>query len=93
MYCSFPIDYTISVYMMTTLCFCSLYTTIYLHSSTTIFDKLQAVKQIEYSDYGPQSCSRKFQFSCCLHTAKYHYLFESPKLLQYQTESDLLNLG
>ena len=43
------------------------------------------------SDHGPQTCSRKFQFSCCLHSAEYHYLFEGHKLFEYQTEADLLN--
>ena len=38
-YCSFPIDYTISVYMMTNLHSCTLRD--YLHSSDTIFDKLE----------------------------------------------------
>ena len=37
-------------------------------------------------DHGPQTCSRKFQFSCCLHSAEYHYLFEGHKLFEYQTE-------
>ena len=57
-----------------------------LHSSTTIFEKLKAVKQIYYTDHGPQSCSGKFQFSCCLLPAKY-CLFESHKVF----ERDLLN--
>ena len=78
---------------MANLHFSSLYTAcFYLHSSATIFDKLEAVKQIWYNDHGPQSCSRKFQLSCCLHTVEYHYLFESHKVFEYQTETDLLNL-
>ena len=33
----------------------------------------------------------KLPFSCCLHTGKYHYLFEGRKVFEYQTETDLLN--
>ena len=42
-------------------------------------------------DHGPQTCSRKFQFSCCLHTVKYGYLFQAHKLFKYHLEADLLN--
>ena len=39
----FLVDYTLSVYMMNTLHFCSLYTTymIYLCGSATVFDKIK----------------------------------------------------
>ena len=36
-YCSFPVDYTISVYMMITLHFCSFYTTQFLYLSALPF--------------------------------------------------------
>ena len=39
---------------------------------------------------GPQTCSRKFQFSY-LCTAKYYCPFEGQKVFGYQTETGLLN--
>ena len=65
---------------------------IYLQSSTTIFDKLkwEAVQRVQYTDHGLQICSWKSQFSCCFHTAKYHYLFEGHKVFECQAETDLL---
>ena len=35
--------------------------------------------------------SSKFQFSCCLRTAEYRYLFQGREVFEYQTETDLLN--
>ena len=67
--------------------------TISLHGSATIVGKfkLETVWEIKYTDHGPRSCSREFQFSCCLHNGEYHYLVEGHKVFEYQTETDLLN--
>ena len=45
-----------------------------------------------YTDHGPETCSWKFQFSCCLHTAEYRFLFEGRKVFEYHIKTDLLNL-
>ena len=47
-------------------------------TAVPFFEKLkwEAMYWIQYTDHKPQTFSGKLQFGPCLHTAKYHYLFE-----------------
>ena len=80
----FPVDFTISVYMMATFYSCTL-RDFYIAALPFLMNW----KEKWFNE--PQTCSWKIQFSCCLQTAKY-YLFDNHKVFEYQTRIELFNI-
>ena len=89
---NFPVDYTISVYMMTTLHFCNLYTAQSIYIAALLF--LRNWKQ--WSKPNMLTMDHDFVLETSSSAAVYTLLntiyLKSHKVFEYQTDRDLLNL-